>query len=105
MPMRTSNGRLRALAGTLPRALLGASFVLAPRAASGEPPPVEAGLPRYAAVRGIAGNLSAVGSDTLNNLMTLWAEGFRRRYPSRWRGRDRRRHPPRSSRGPPSSVP
>lgn len=82
MPMRTSNRRLRPLAATLPRALLGASFVLAPRAASGEPPPVDAGLPRYAAVRGIAGNLSAVGSDTVNNLMTLWAEGFRRRYPS-----------------------
>ena len=31
---------------------------------------------------GIAGNLSAIGSDTLNNVMSNWAEGFRKEYPS-----------------------
>ena len=36
----------------------------------------------YARVSGISGNLNSIGSDTLNNLMTLWAEGFRRQYPN-----------------------
>ena len=31
-------------------------------------------LESYKAVSGVSGNLSSVGSDTLNNLMTLWAE-------------------------------
>jgi len=29
----------------------------------------------------LQGNLNSVGSDTMNNLMTLWAEGFARHYP------------------------
>jgi len=36
----------------------------------------------YEKTSGISGNLNSVGSDTLNNLMTLWAEGFRREYPN-----------------------
>ena len=36
----------------------------------------------YAKVSGVSGNLNSIGSDTLNNLMTLWAEGFRRQYPN-----------------------
>lgn len=43
---------------------------------------VDPAIATYAKVGGISGNLSSVGSDTLNNLMTLWAEGFRREYPS-----------------------
>ncbi|MBI2870662.1 MAG: PstS family phosphate ABC transporter substrate-binding protein [Candidatus Omnitrophica bacterium] len=43
---------------------------------------VDPGLPPYQTVGGISGNLSSVGSDTLNNLMTLWAEGFRKKYPN-----------------------
>jgi phosphate transport system substrate-binding protein len=43
---------------------------------------VDPGLPAYKAVSGISGNLSSVGSDTLNNLMTLWAETFSKFYPS-----------------------
>ncbi len=39
-------------------------------------------LKTYEKVRGIAGNLSGVGSDTLANLMTLWAEEFTKLYPS-----------------------
>ena len=39
-------------------------------------------LETYAPVAGISGNISSVGSDTLNNLMTLWAEGFRKHYPN-----------------------
>lgn len=36
----------------------------------------------YAKVSGVSGNLNSIGSDTLNNLMTLWAEGFRKQYPN-----------------------
>lgn len=43
---------------------------------------VDPGLPEYTAVSGISGNLSSIGSDTLNNLMTLWAEEFQRFYPN-----------------------
>ncbi len=43
---------------------------------------VDPALPPYAKVSGVSGNLSSVGSDTLNNLMTLWAEGFRKLYPN-----------------------
>lgn len=39
-------------------------------------------LPAYATVSGVSGNLNSVGSDTLNNLMTFWAEGFQAVYPS-----------------------
>lgn len=43
---------------------------------------VDADLPDYQKASGVSGNLSSVGSDTLANLMTLWAEGFKRYYPN-----------------------
>jgi phosphate transport system substrate-binding protein len=43
---------------------------------------VDPGLPEYQTVAGISGNLSSIGSDTLNNLMTLWAEEFQGFYPN-----------------------
>lgn len=43
---------------------------------------VDAGLPAYSKTSGISGNLSSVGSDTLANLMTLWAEAFKKEYPN-----------------------
>jgi phosphate transport system substrate-binding protein len=43
---------------------------------------VDPGLPEYSRASGVAGNLSSVGSDTLANLMTLWAEEFKRVYPN-----------------------
>jgi phosphate transport system substrate-binding protein len=39
-------------------------------------------LPTYQKASGVSGNFSSVGSDTLNNLMTLWAEEFKRNYPN-----------------------
>ncbi len=39
-------------------------------------------LPVYEKASGVSGNLSSVGSDTLANLMTLWAEEFKRNYPN-----------------------
>lgn len=43
---------------------------------------VDAALPDYIKASGVSGNLSSVGSDTLANLMTLWAEDFKRFYPN-----------------------
>lgn len=42
--------------------------------ASASPSEVDPALKAYGKVGGISGSLSSVGSDTLNNLMTLWAE-------------------------------
>jgi phosphate transport system substrate-binding protein len=39
-------------------------------------------LPDYSKVSGVSGNLSSVGSDSLANLMTLWAEEFKKAYPN-----------------------
>jgi phosphate transport system substrate-binding protein len=39
-------------------------------------------LADYVRASGVSGNLSSVGSDTLANLMTLWAEEFKREYPN-----------------------
>lgn len=36
----------------------------------------------YVRKSGISGNLTSVGSDTLANMMTLWAEAFRHVYPA-----------------------
>ena len=43
---------------------------------------VDPDLPDYEKTSGVSGNLSSVGSDTLANLMTLWAEEFKRVYPN-----------------------
>lgn len=43
---------------------------------------VDPKLPNYNTVSGVSGNLSSIGSDTLNNLMALWAEEFNRFYPN-----------------------
>ncbi len=43
---------------------------------------VDPQLSEYQRVSGVSGNISSVGSDTLANLMTLWAEEFKRLYPN-----------------------
>lgn len=43
---------------------------------------VDENLPVYEKISGVSGNVSSVGSDTLANLMTLWAEEFKRIYPN-----------------------
>lgn len=43
---------------------------------------IDPNLPPYEPVSGVSGSLTSIGSDTLNNLMTLWAEGFRSHYPN-----------------------
>jgi phosphate transport system substrate-binding protein len=44
---------------------------------------IDPALKPYAKVSGeVAGSLKCVGSDTMNNLVALWAEGFKKFYPS-----------------------
>ena len=43
---------------------------------------VDENLPHYAKVSGISGNLNSIGSDTMNNLLTLWLESFKKFYPN-----------------------
>jgi phosphate transport system substrate-binding protein len=43
---------------------------------------VDPALPKYEKAAGVSGNFTSIGSDTLNNLMTLWAEEFKRLYPN-----------------------
>ncbi|MGH7788654.1 MAG: substrate-binding domain-containing protein, partial [Candidatus Binatia bacterium] len=64
------------------RAAGGALTLLLATTAGAAPVSVDAGIKPYAKVGGISGNLNSIGSDTLNNLMTLWAEGFKKAYPN-----------------------
>ncbi len=43
---------------------------------------VDTALVAYAKTSGVSGNINSVGSDTMNNLMTLWAEAFLKMYPN-----------------------
>ena len=47
-----------------------------------QPAQVDAGIAAYQKTSGVSGNISSVCSDTLNNLMTFWAEGFQKQYPN-----------------------
>jgi phosphate transport system substrate-binding protein len=43
---------------------------------------VAAGITPYSRTSGVSGNINSVGSDTMNNMMTLWAESFTKMYPN-----------------------
>jgi phosphate transport system substrate-binding protein len=43
---------------------------------------VDSSIPSYQKTSGISGNINSVGSDTMNNMMALWAETFRKLYPN-----------------------
>src|SRR5712691_3947991 len=43
---------------------------------------VDPELPSYRVVSGVSGSINSIGSDTLNNLMTYWAESFQKFYPN-----------------------
>ena len=55
---------------------------LASAAIAGETVHVDPKVKLYAKVGGVSGNLNSIGSDSMNNLMTYWAEGFNRVYPN-----------------------
>src|SRR5207249_4146439 len=62
--------------------LVTAIAIMAGPAVADEAIKLDPDLKTYAKVSGVSGNLNSIGSDTLNNLMTLWAEGFRKQYPN-----------------------
>ncbi len=68
---------MKLLSATLAAATLALGPVLGHADAKLDP-----NLPEYHKASGVSGNLSSVGSDTLANLMTLWAEEFKRLYPN-----------------------
>jgi len=43
---------------------------------------VDSALPRYTKVEGVSGTAKSMGSDTMNNLMTLWGEALKKHYPN-----------------------
>jgi phosphate transport system substrate-binding protein len=65
---------------TLLASVLIAAATTAP--ASAQAIQVDAKLPDYKSVQGVSGNVKSIGSDTLNNLMALWAESFKKIYPA-----------------------
>ena len=50
--------------------------------ANAEAVKVDPSIPSYQKVSGVSGNINSVGSDTMNNMMTLWAESFIKLYPN-----------------------
>jgi phosphate transport system substrate-binding protein len=63
--------------------LVAVGWTLAAAGAAGAAPvEVDKEIGAYEKVSGVSGNLNSIGSDTLNNLMTLWAEGFQKLYPN-----------------------
>jgi phosphate transport system substrate-binding protein len=63
-------------------AVAGASLALASLGVQAQQVQVESGIPAYSRTSGVSGNISSVGSDTMNNLMTLWGESFAKMYPN-----------------------
>jgi phosphate transport system substrate-binding protein len=47
-----------------------------------QPIKVDDSTPSYERTSGVSGNVNSVGSDTMNNLMTLWGEAFKKMYPN-----------------------
>ena len=66
----------------LKRLMAAMTFVAAGVAAASAVAAVDPALPTYEKASGVSGNLSSVGSDSLANLMTLWAEDYKKVYPN-----------------------
>jgi len=67
---------MKRIVGILAAAALAAPAVIA------QPVKVDASIPSYQKTSGVSGNINSVGSDTMNNMMTLWAEAFTKMYPN-----------------------
>ena len=68
--------KIRTLAQTLVAGLLLSAI------AQAQTVKVDSKLSTYKKVSGVSGNLNSIGSDTLNNLMAYWVEGFGKKYPN-----------------------
>lgn len=67
---------------SLVRSAACAALVLTSTRAHAAPPQVDPSIPAYAKGAAVSGNLNSIGSDTMNNLMTLWTEAFQKQHPS-----------------------
>lgn len=67
---------------TFKRLMTVLTFVAAGVATANAVAAVDPAIKPYVKTSGVSGNLSSVGSDTLANLMTLWAEAYKKEYPS-----------------------
>ncbi len=67
--------RIRILAQSVLAALIGL-------AATAQTVKVDPKVTTYKKVSGVSGNINSIGSDTLNNLMAYWVEGFNKKYPN-----------------------
>ncbi|MCD5975945.1 phosphate ABC transporter substrate-binding protein PstS family protein [Pseudomonas quasicaspiana] len=67
---------------TFKRLITALTFVAAGVATANAVAAVDPAIKPYVKTSGVSGNLSSVGSDTLANLMTLWAEAYKKEYPS-----------------------
>ena len=73
---KAHTGSKRVLAGAL-TALIGLTG-----AAQAQSVKIDDRLPDYEPTRGVSGSIKSVGSDTMNNLMTLWGEAYIGFYPN-----------------------
>ena len=62
--------------------LLWAFLSTIPSASADDAIMLDPALKGYVKITGVSGIVNSIGSDTLNNLMTLWAERFRKHYPN-----------------------
>lgn len=63
---------------TIVRGFLGLVAAMATTATSAQ---LDENLPKYEPVQGVTGSVKSMGSDTMNNIMTLWGELFMKTYP------------------------
>ncbi len=70
---------MKHLLSTVVLTALAVAFPGAARAS--DPELLDPSLPVYEPSQGVAGSVKSVGSDTMNNLMTFWAEMLQRHYP------------------------
>jgi len=64
------------------RLLLTIALGLGAAAAHAQAVKVDGSIAAYAKTSGVSGNINSVGSDTMNNMMALWGETFRKLYPN-----------------------
>jgi phosphate transport system substrate-binding protein len=62
--------------------LVCATLVLGAVLAHAQAVQVDSAIGAYQKASGVSGNINSVGSDTMNNMMALWAETFRKMYPN-----------------------
>ena len=59
-----------------------ATLVLGAATAHAQAVQIDSAIGAYQKASGVSGNINSVGSDTMNNMMALWAETFRKMYPN-----------------------